>query len=70
MRNQGVAAESQKRAKNVVFRPKIDDFLAIFAKIFKITKNHIITLFDQILGHFEHFWAQIVIFKAFLDHFC
>ena len=45
----------KKRKKNTVFRSNNGDFLADFCKIFKINKNHLITLYDQISGQLKHF---------------
>ena len=44
----GGHVRSEKRAKNAIKRK-------FFGGFFKINDNHLITKFDQILGHFEHF---------------
>ena len=65
----GGHVRNEKSVKKVVFRPKNADFLANFHKILKITRNHLITQFDQISGHFEHFRLKMAIFRSFLAIF-
>ena len=45
----------RKNVKTTVFLGNNGDFIADFSKIFKINKNHLITLYDQISGQLKHF---------------
>ena len=69
LRNQGVTCGAKNTRKTPLFGNKTQIFGPIFPKFSESIKPILITYFDQVLGHFEHFWAQYGYFWVILAHF-